>query len=200
MKKIYIDLLKLNVESPEKVTWVSLLKKMLFEYGFGYVWMWQYVEKHSLFLKEFKNRVYDVYKQEWRMQVNETSENRLYKHVKDDFSFSPYLCIVNKDIRKHISKLRLSSHLFLIERGRWGNRRAPVENRLCELCEVREDEYHCLIECPRFVKERKGLLPEQLKNRPSMFKFVNFVKSEDKCFMLGQLCMLVMIGYKKKYV
>ena len=39
MKKIYLDLLMFNVDFPEKVTWVSLLKKMLFEYGFGYVWL-----------------------------------------------------------------------------------------------------------------------------------------------------------------
>ena len=125
-------------------------------------------------MSEFRQRLYDVYKQEWRMQINETSQHRLYKHIKHDFYFEPYLSIVNKELRVHISKLRLSSHLFLVERGRWGNRRLNIENRLCSLCNVREDEYHCMIECPRFVNERKGLLPVPLKNRPSMFEFINF--------------------------
>ena len=73
MKKIYLDLLIFIVEFPGKVTWVSLLKKMLFEYGFGDVWMWQYVVNDRLFLSKFRQRLYDVYKQEWRMQIAETS-------------------------------------------------------------------------------------------------------------------------------
>ena len=73
MKKIYLDLLMFNVDFPEKVTWVSLLKKMLFEYGFGYVWMWQYVEKDSLFLSAFKQITHDVFVQEWSGNVEEIS-------------------------------------------------------------------------------------------------------------------------------
>ena len=111
MKKIYLDLLMFNVDFPEKVTWVSLLKKMLFEYGFGYVWMWQYVEKDALFLSEFRQRLYDVYKQEWRMQINETSQHILYKHIKHDFYFEPYLSIVNKELKSTYfeAKIKFSS-------------------------------------------------------------------------------------------
>ena len=200
MKKIYLDLLMFNVDFPGKVTWVSLLKKMLFEYGFGDVWMWQYVGNDRLFLSQFRQRLYDVYKQEWRMQISETSQHRLYMHIKQDFCFESYLSIVNKELRIHISKLRLSSHLFLVERGRWVNRRLNIEDRLCALCNVREDEYHCMVECPRFVKERKNLLPVSLKNRPSMFEFINFIKCNEKNIMLGQLCLNVMKQYKKNYV
>ena len=64
----------LNVEYPEKVTWVSLLKKMLFDYGFSYVWMWQYVDNDVKFLSEFKQRLHDLYIQEWRIKVDETNE------------------------------------------------------------------------------------------------------------------------------
>ena len=200
MKKIYLDLLMFNVDFPGKVTWVSLLKKMLFEYGFGDVWMWQYVGNDRLFLSQFRQRLYDVYKQEWRIQISETSQHRLYMHIKQDFCFESYLSIVNKELRIHISKLRLSSHLFLVERGRWVNRRLNIEDRLCALCNVREDEYHCMVECPRFVKERKNLLPVSLKNRPSMFEFINFIKCNEKNIMLGQLCLNVMKEYKKNYV
>ena len=110
MKKIYLDLLMFNVDFPEKETWVSLLKKMLL-YGFGYVWMWQYVEKDALFLSEFRQRLYDVYKQEWRMQINETSQHILYKHIKHDFYFEPYLSIVNKELKSTYfeAKIKFSS-------------------------------------------------------------------------------------------
>ena len=32
-------------------------------------------------------------------------------------------------------------------------------------------EYHCLIECPRFMNERKGFLPVRRRHRPSMYEF-----------------------------
>ena len=69
-------------------------------------------------------------------------------------------------------KLRLSSHLFLVERGRWGRNRIEYKDRLCTMCNTIEDEFHCLIECPNYIKERKGCLPEILIRRPSMFEFI----------------------------
>jgi len=112
MKKIYLELVMLNVEFPEKVTWVSLLKKMLFDYGFSYVWMWQYVDNDVKFLSEFKQRLHDLYIQEWRTKVEETSQHRLYKHIKENFEFEPYLHMIIKGVRVSVTKIRLSSHLF----------------------------------------------------------------------------------------
>ena len=128
--------------------------------------------------------------------MNETSSNRLYKHIKENFIFEPYLNLINKAKRIHISKVRLSSHLFLVERGRWGTKKLRLEERKCEKCNVLEDEYHCLIECVRFERERRGLLPPALVNRPSMFEFVKFLKNKDNCSKLGQLCKNITIEYK----
>jgi hypothetical protein len=200
MKKIYLELLMLNVEYPEKVTWVSLLKKMLFDYGFSYVWMWQYVDNDVKFLSEFKQRLHDLYIQEWRIKIDETSQHRLYKHIKENFEFEPYLHMINKGVRVSVTKIRLSSHLFLIERGRWATRRMNVEERLCTQCNTIEDEFHCLVECTRFVNERKRLLPVSLRIRPSMFEFVKFIKCNESSAMLGQLSMKVMKEYRKTCV
>ena len=64
-----------------------------------------------------------------------------------------------------LQKLRLSSYVFMIERGRW-IRRTPidVEDRKCDTCISIEDEYHCMVLCPRFVNERRGCLPEVPEN------------------------------------
>ena len=77
----------------------------------------------AIFVNVFKQRVHDVYLQEWRAEVDETSNLRLYNHVKLDFAFESYLCMYNSSLRVSITRLRLSSHLFLIERGRWGRNR-----------------------------------------------------------------------------
>jgi len=135
-----------------------------------------------------------MYLQDWAGEVAATSANRLYKHIKHNLTFETYLSINNKSLRIAISKVRLSSHLFNIERGRWGHRKLPIENRICSHCNVIEDEYHCLIVCPRYVNERKGCVPEYLLIRPSMFAFIKYLKSEceTEYRKLGLLCMRVM--------
>ena len=95
-----------------------------------------------------------------------------------------------------------SSHSFLIERGRWAKNRIEVKDRKCTFCDVVEDEYHCLVECPRFRNERKGCLPDNLLNKPSMYAFVNYFKCVDikKCEKLGLLCFKVLKSYEKTYL
>ena len=131
--------------------------------------------------------------------VADSSENRLYKHIKDSFTFEQYLDMPYKSLRVAISKLRLSSHLFLIERGRWGNRRLTLPERKCTLCGVIEDEFHCLIECPRYMNARRGCVPDRLKRRASMFDFVNFIKCQNvlEFKKLGLLCLKVMKEHKR---
>ena len=76
----------------------------------------------NMFLSEFKQRLHDLYIQEWRIKVDETSQHRLYKHMKENFEFEPYLHMINKGVRVSVTKIRLSSHLFLIERGSAGGK------------------------------------------------------------------------------
>ena len=107
-------------------------------------------------------------------------------------------------MRIAITKVRLSSHLFFIERGRWGKPKVNAIDRKCNLCNTIEDEYHCLIECPRFVDERKNCLPDNLKFRPSMYDFVNFMKCVNSNFHnklgLDLLCFKVMKTYKTHFL
>ena len=58
--------------------------------------------------------------------------------------------------RRALTKLRLSSHRLLIERGRW--LKIKQENRLCTECHVLEDEYHVVCICLRYAE----LLSHQL--------------------------------------
>ena len=107
-----------------------------------------------------------------------TSDNRLYKYLKSDFSFENYLHLPNQHLRISLSKLRLSSHLLNVERGRWNN--LPLVNRVCELCNVLEDEFHVFIECPRYKRLRELYIPKSIVEKPSMFSFIKFLKCEKK--------------------
>ena len=56
-----------------------------------------------------------------------------------------------------------------------GNTRIPVVNRVCSRCNEVEDEYHVLVQCLRYVNERKGCMPEQLRKRPSMYELIKYL-------------------------
>ena len=117
-----------------------------------------------------------------------------------DFGQRPNkLLNLNLNLSTRPPKVRLSSHKFYVERGRWKN--VHFLERKCRLCEVVEDEYHCLIECPLYENVRNYCLPAEhvLLNKPSMHEFVKFLKSEepDDYMNAGLLCMLVMREYQK---
>ena len=138
-----------------------------------------------------------MYIQEWNDRVSNTTDGRLYKMIKDTFEFENYLHLP-KHLRNAISKIRMSSHIFFIERGRWLN--IKREDRKCEICQTIEDEYHLFIECPRFRNEIKMYLPNYLKDRPSMFNFIKFLKSKEEAQqkLLGYMSYKLQKEYNKE--
>ena len=193
--KIYQEQLRLCNLNPNLVTWASLVRDMLNKYGLGNYWVAQNVGDKKVFLEFFKRRMYDVFLQEWNASVSATSEARLFKHIKIDFAFETYLDVLCKSLRIATTRIRLSSHMFMIERGRWT--KVAREDRLCTVCSKVEDEYHCLVTCPRFVNERRGRLNEHLLARPSMYEFVKFLRSKSPIDIknVGLLCLSVQIEY-----
>ena len=197
VQKVYKELIKVNRLMPMYVTWVSQIKSLLENCGFGYIWQQQAVANERKFLKVFKQRLMDMSMQEWSAQVNLTSDGRLFKHIKLSFQFESYLDITNKARRVATTRIRLSSHIFNVERGRWSN---IVRNeRKCIVCDCIEDEFHCLVECPRFNNERRGLLTAALENMPNMNNFITFLKSNDvnEQKKLGLLCLKVQKEYRE---
>ena len=196
---VYKELFALSFQKPNVVTWCTKIRDLLNKTGFGYVWFDQYVEDQREFVSEFRQRVTDMYLQKWSANVSLTSKNRLFPKIKSRFCFEPYLDMNNSCFRVAVSRLRLSSHMFLIERGRWGKKRLNVELRKCTLCDVLEDEFHVLIECPRFTNQRINCLPENLRIKPSMFAFITYFNSLDIEVQkqLALLCFRVQKEYKQ---
>ena len=65
----------------------------------------------------------------------------------------------------------------MIERGRWKN--LEYVDRICFQCNEIEDEYHIVICCRKYVELRKKYLPKYLYQKPSMYKFVEFLNSQN---------------------
>ena len=196
---VYEALYNLSLEKPNIVTWCTQVRDLLFRVGLGYVWINQSVSSHTEFLITFKERIRDIYVQEWRANLRLTSTNRLLQSIKIEFIYEPYLDLLGKHLRIAVSKIRLSSHLFMIERGRWGKNSLKLEMRKCTTCNLLEDEFHCLAVCPRFINERSNYLPNILKNQPNIHEFVKFLKKDDaeSIKKLAILCLRVQKQYKE---
>ena len=105
----------------------------------------------------------------------------------------------NSALRTSITKIRLSSHLFHIKRGRWG-KKVDIKERIWSVCNVIEDEFHCFVEFPCFSEIRKGLLPHNLKKSPSMFNFIEYFRCNNKedFYKMGLLCFTILKKHKKE--
>lgn len=83
-----------------------------------------------------------------------------YFSIKTDFCLEPYLMVEQFQLRKAISKLRISSHNLLIEAGRYTKpKRLQRSERICKHCSLNriENEFHFLTECSLYTMERNEL-------------------------------------------
>ena len=128
---------------------------------------------------------------------------------KDSWFVKPYLNSVrNFDVRKCLTKFRLSSHSLQIETGRHVNPKVPVEKRICKMCQsgLIEDEQHFLLHCTFYTNERIIFLSKVLLLDPSLldgdsvvvFKNILSSNNHDICFVLGRFIQLCF--NKRKYV
>ena len=136
--------------------WASLLKHLLSRLGFLEVWNAQGVGNISKFLGMLKTRVKDIFIQDWHARLEDSSRARCYINIAK-FEFQQYLKILKiQKYRKSLCKLRVSSHRLEIESGRWTKpNKTPLNERLCMICSVLEDEFHFTLECPLYKDIRK---------------------------------------------
>lgn len=195
IRSLYNIALDLNEHSNNTTShWIFEVKNTLYKHGFGYVWLNQQYAADFDFFPIFKARLIDSFWQSNNSSISDLSEHRLYRHLKDNSNF--YLTqLPNNHIRKSLTKLRLGSHHFMIERGRWN--KLDYVDRICFECNDIEDEYHVVMICKKYNKLRKQYLPQSLYDKPSMFKFINYLNCENvvKLRKLG----LFMFHVFKKY-
>ena len=158
-------------------SWAFRVKYILYSNGFGYVWENQKNGVNKHFIYTFKKRLIDSFWQSNNADIDALSQNRLYRHLTLESCF--YLkALPNNFVRIAITRLRLGSHHLNIERGRWTN--TVLAQRKCTLCDDLEDEYHFVVTCVKFQYLRIKYLPKHLYTNPSMYKFLNFVNTENK--------------------
>ena len=109
----------------------------------------QFTEESKQFKAKTK-KIYDLkYIKHWENNLRNVDTPRLYfyRNVKKSFGYEEYLDIANFYWRKCICKLRASSHILQIEKGRHTGQLREL--RLCKLCNLNEieTEDHLLLRC-----------------------------------------------------
>ena len=75
--------------------------------------------------------------------------------------------------------------------GRWAKlNKIPYENRKCKSCNVLEDEFHFVLECPIYVEFRRRYISKYYWQRPNMLKFIQLICSEH-CKTLKNLSVFI---------
>ena len=93
---------------------------------------------------------------------------------------------VNTHIKIHtlhnataLARLRVSSHRLEIEAGRWARPYTPVNDRICNICNCLEDEYHFFLACQLYDSLRRKYIDLFYWNRTCMYKFVELINSSN---------------------
>lgn len=161
--------------------WVSRVKNLLTTMGFGDVWLHQGVANTELFLKIFEQRVNDIALQNWRRSVNNSNESLLYRELKTTLEYSPYLkLIVQPKHRVAFTKFVTKNHSLSVVTGNWHKPRPiPYRERVCDVCDKIDDEYHAMFECSKFSHIRKRYISTMYRSRPSMYKFIQLLTTTD---------------------
>ena len=133
-------------------------------------------------LKINVKQIFDMF---WKEYMNLSTKATSFNEFKTIVKCENYLKIKNRKHRVVLTKLRLSDHILMIEKGRHSRPRMERENRLCPLCEDRqvETEAHFVAECTKFCDERT-LFFNKVQTLVPNFRHLN--AQERFCFLFSQ--------------
>ena len=133
-----------------------------------------YLEKFNIDLNNFDtaknheiNRAcLENYDRQWSGEINHSPKAISYLRFKNSILLEKYLWQVkNIKHRKALSRLRLSSHSLMIEKGRHQRPRVERQERKCFICkEEVEDEKHFTVKCPLYENQRALLFQACCQN------------------------------------
>ena len=149
-KQCYLMLKYLDENN--KDTYACEVRKLLFSYGYDFIWLSQGIGDINSFIKEFRIRVKDIMQQDWHNSLISSSESNLYSQYKSLLNVESYISFnFPFHLRQAFAKFRCSDHKLNIEVGRHYN--IPREERICSFClenssiSVIEDEFHVFFQC-----------------------------------------------------
>ena len=140
--------------------WSRGIQSILENSGFSEVWMAQGVIYRHSFLKQLKNRLIDIFKQDWYMNLRVSDRYVTYRQIKSDFEQENYIKWLDiGKYRQSMARLRIGACDLNI------NKRYTLESPTltCPFCKVPETEMHFLLFCPKHQLLRDKYLSKFFK-------------------------------------
>ena len=132
-------------------------------------------------------RLKDIFHQNCFEEINsDHSKLRTYAKLKTEVGTEKYLdSIKNIKNRTALTKLRLSNHDLMIEKGR--HQGLQENQRLCPFCDNQiENEQHFVMECPTYNVLRQNLF-DNITDNENENEFNGLDEMEKFCFLLTDL-------------
>jgi len=195
----YVYKILLNDAENNKINWASHVKALLYSVGLGEVWFFQTVGNEIIFMSTLTQRLRDINQQTITHELAKSTRGKFYLSINQNLQTPYYLNDIKiKKHRIYLTKLRTSSHALRIETGRWKKpNKEPLQERICTTCNVLDDEYHFIMECSLHSNLRRTYIPRTYTERPSMYKFINMLMSEDSVF-LKKMSTYVFKAFKRR--
>ena len=158
-KKAYQMLL--NLDRDGKCCWASSVREILCETGFSFVWLQQGVGDVRCFLQLFKERLIDMFIQEWSGSLRDKERYENYRSFKTVFEKEKYIAGINVYcFRVAVSQIRLGVLPLNNNLKRFSD--LPTD-RNCICCTTKiEDEHHFLFECKLYHDLREKFLKKSV--------------------------------------
>jgi hypothetical protein len=174
------------LDCAQRQTWATSIKNVLFNFGFGYAWIFQEIGNVEAFICEFKQRVKDVLTQEWLSSLHTSSRFDLYSLFK--FTLTPEMYITDPSFvlyRRLLTKIRIGMANLAVEQGRYTGIARHL--RFCIVCNTQqiEDEYHFIMICPIYHNLRTLYLPANIIIQRSHRSFATLMSSGNKNVILN---------------
>lgn len=156
-KMAYLSLLGMHDRG--KTNWVSHVKSLLCDCGFGLVWLFGGVSDEKQFLREFKDRLRSNFSLRWLTHLQDSPRYEMYHAFKDVVGRELYLDTIKVTIyRTALARFRLGVSPFNAHRHRYS---LSVDSRMCPFCpEQIEDEVHVVFECSSYTDIRRRYIPQ----------------------------------------
>ena len=156
LKKVFVY--RVQTSANKHNSWSWKVKQILESIHMGHMWNSEDIPPNLI--REFKERLKDRDRELWRQGIQKKTKLTLYQMLKFDIQQEDYLSCVPLEKRRWLTKFRGSNSDLRIETGRWQN--IPRQARVCNMCNNGnvEDEFHALVQCQAYNKEREDLYNE----------------------------------------
>ena len=152
-------LMLLNLDNNGKNCWASKVRMILCDTGFNVVWLQQSVGNVKMFLRAFKQRLVDLFIQEWDGSIRHSDRYDTYRSFKTLFEKEKYVYYMDMFcFRAAITQLRFNVLPLNNNMHRYSE---SIRDKHCKFCRNKiENEKHFLFECSAYDDLRTKFLKD----------------------------------------